>query len=192
MANNDSPFGFRPLQSLGSGDYTGKTTKYVHASGDSVALFIGDPVKFAGGVDTDGKTPTVEAASTASDVYAGVVVRVQFSADALTTTYCVASTRREVFVMTDPDAEYLVQEDSDAGYIAAADVGYNVQAIAGTGDTNTGLSGYEIDSSTAATTNTHGWRILRMWEDPDNTVGNYCKWVVKCNRSAFANQIAGV
>jgi hypothetical protein len=47
--------------------------------------------------------------------------------------------------------------------------------------TVTGWSGAEIDRSTAATTNTLQFKIMRLVNRQDNEIGDYAKWLVMAN-----------
>ena len=57
----------------------------------------------------------------------------------------------------------------------------------GTGNTITGRSGMELDSSTAATTNTLVFRLLRYDEAIDNEVGDFARWIVTASLTNLNN-----
>ena len=66
MANADAAYGFKPVHADGS-PTSGATMRYVFAAGDTVAAFIGDPVKIAG-TSIDG-APTIAQAAAGDPVF---------------------------------------------------------------------------------------------------------------------------
>jgi hypothetical protein len=62
-----------------------------------------------------------------------------------------------------------------------AEIGLNAQIIVAAGSTSTRLSGVELDSSSAATTATHGLRIRGLAQRPDNAIGANAKILVSLN-----------
>jgi hypothetical protein len=75
--------------------------------------------------------------------------------------------------------------------------GKNANLVAGSGNTTTGYSGWQLAASTVATTNTLDVKIIRGLQQADNTIGTSAntnmnaKWLVKLNNQRFANQTAG-
>jgi hypothetical protein len=189
MANTDVAKGLVPVKYLNGTPYNGKCGKYYIPATDSTAVYIGDPVKLAGSADARG-IPTVAKASS-TEVFVGVVVGVE-PETADSTRYRAASTGRYVFVADDPDLLFEIQEDSDGGALAATDVGLNANFIDGGGSTTTAFSGLEIDSSTAATTATLDFQIVRLADREDNVIGNYAKWLVKLNNHQFVDGTTGI
>ena len=186
MANIDAPFGLRPIAKVGSapGGTTG-TTKYSIADNQSTAIFTGDPVKYK----SDG---TVEVA-TAGDASCGVFMGC-FYTDPTTSkptfkSHFPASLSPGdaiAFVADDPDQLFVAQQDSDTSSLSAANINENANLVFGSGSTTTGLSGVEIDSSSATTTATLQVRIVAGYETPSNTIstaaaGNNSVFVVKIN-----------
>lgn len=186
MANANTPFGLRPVRHRNGAPYNGAATRYYVPASDSTALFLGDPVIIAGSADADG-VATVTRATAAGGAYVlGVVVSVEpITRDS--TTYREASTARYVYVADDPDLVFEVQEDAAGGALAAADVGLNADLVAGTGSTLTGLSAFQLDTSTKATTNTLQLRILGFKQAPDNEIGANAKVLVAINLHALRN-----
>jgi hypothetical protein len=88
------------------------------------------------------------------------------------------------------DLIFEVQEDSVGGALAAANVGQNASLIAG--NNNGFLSGWMLDSSTAAATNTLQVQLLGLARRIDNAFGTNAKWLVRINNHQYANQVAGV
>src|ERR1700684_3291961 len=95
MANPNAPFGLRPVRSIGAPNTS--VNEYAHASTDSTALFIGDPVQTTGESTSavtgipDG-TPYVSASGTITTAaIRGAVVGVAPTLTNLTLQYCPAS-----------------------------------------------------------------------------------------------------
>lgn len=159
MANVDTPFGLRPIRHRNGAPYNGAANPYYISSGYDTALFIGDPViKVAGGSNTAevtvpsvgkfaiGTMPSIEKAA-AGDTNRITGVIVGFSADPanLDRKHNPASTERVALVCDDPDVVFEIQAD---GAIPAASVGLNAVLIyTHSGDTTTGLSGVELDTT---------------------------------------------
>ena len=182
MANIDAAFGMRPVAKVGSapGGTTG-TTKYSIGDNQSTAIFTGDPVK----PKADG---TIEVA-TASDAFLGVFMGC-FYTDPTTKkptfrNHFPASLSPGdaiAFVADDPDQLFIAQQDSDSANIVAADLNLNANMIFGAGNTTTGNSGVEIDSSSKNTTATHQVRLIDFYDVPSNdATANNSILVVKIN-----------
>lgn len=175
MANVDSPFGMKPVRYVSGAPYNGAANRYFVPAGDGAALFLGSPVKLTGTATSRGVAHVTAAA--AGDTLTGVVVGVEpVTADS--TVYREASTARYVLVADDPDLLFEVQEDSVGGALAAADVGLNADLIIGAGNTNTGISGVEIDSSSKVST-TAQVRIIGLADREDNEIGTNANWLVR-------------
>lgn len=200
MANADTPFGLRPLRHRNGAPYNGAATPYVVAAGDATALFVGDPVVVTGESNTaeveapgagsfkPGTLPVVTRATAgANNDITGVIVAVAADPTDLENQFRVASTERIVFVADDPDLVFEIQEDSAGGALAAGAVGGNANLVAGAGSQITGLSGFELDSSTLATTNTLQLRIERLANREDNEIGDQAKWEVSILQHSMLN-----
>lgn len=193
MANADTPRGFHAVRLLDGSPYTGGGKPYYVGSGDTVALFRGDPVALTGTANTAevnvvgfGKFPagTLPVVARATAGSTGNILGIVASVAATTRdslTYRAASTARVVFVHDNPEIVFEAQEDSVSATLAATNVGQNVDFIAGTGSTSTGLSGAELDSNTAGTAATKQFRILRLVNREDNAIGTNAKWEVIIN-----------
>ena len=189
MANSDIVKGLVPVGYLNGAPYNGQVNKYYIPDTDSTAVFVGDPVKLAGSADSRG-IPSVAQASVGDAIIGAVVGIAEATRD--DDIYRAASTEKYVLVADDPQTVFEVQEDSDGGALAATDVGQNASFIVGTGSTVTGLSGVELDSSTAATTSTLDLQILRLSDREDNEIGTNAKWLVKLNNHQFTNAATGI
>lgn len=180
MANSDIAFGLKPVRYASGAPYNGAANRYYVPSSDGTALFIGDPVIIAGSADSDGVASVTRATAGSGAYILGVVVGVEAETnDSLT--YRAASTERYVFVADDPNLIFEIQEDADGGALAATDVGLNADIIIAAGSTTTGLSGVELDSSTAATTNTLQLRIEGFAQRADNEIGANAKMECSIN-----------
>lgn len=192
MANSDAAFGLTPIRNgLGSPWHAGMAQPYYIASAYGTALYIGDPVIVTGDQNSTeldgfpaGALQRIEIATAAGGNYvSGVIVGLGVDWDNLTKPYWAASTTgaRVVWVCDDPEAIFICQEDSDGAALTYASGSLNVDLVSGTGSTYTSKSAWELDSSTAATTNTLQMRLLRLHPSPDNALGNNAVWECKIN-----------
>jgi hypothetical protein len=188
MPNADIGRGFKPVKTLDGKCYSGFVKRAFVDNGDSTAIFVGGPVKFAGSADSRG-IPTMAAASS-GDAVAGVMVGVD-AATRDSALYRVASTDMYIFYIPVNGMLFEVQEDSDSNALTADSVGSNAGYTAETGSTVTGYSTIELDSTSAANTNTLPLQIVEMVDRDDNEIGDYAKWLVRFNDLQYANQIAG-
>jgi len=180
MANSNAPVGFKPVRYKSGAPYNGAANMYYVPATDSTALYIGDPVIIAGSADADGiATATIATAGSAGRV-TGVVVGIVPS-PTITTKYRPASTACYILVADDPDLLFECQEDAVGGALAAADVGLNADMVSGSGSTVTGLSAWQLDTSTKATTATLQLRIVGFAQRPNNAIGANAKVLVRFN-----------
>lgn len=183
MANDNKPYGARPVRHLTGAPYNGQANEYYIPSTDSTATFVGDFVKLAGSCAADG-TPTIAQAA-AGDALLGVVVGFRPDPTNLTLSYRAASTNRYALVADSPDIIFEIQEDSAGAALVAADVGANGDIVVGTGSTTTGASAMQLDSSdvhtNASGTGSAQLRVLRLVKRDDNAIGDYAKWEVLIN-----------
>lgn len=174
-SRTDAPRGFTPVN-RGSG-YNGTARAYAVDSTSS-AVFVGDPVVLTGR-GKNGKG-VVDAAGTNGDVL-GVVVGVEVDLDVAATEhpgYVPSANNGVVYVVhADPEQYFLVQED---GKMTINDIGQACPAVANSGNTNTGRSAYELDSSEASTGTDHPWLVVGLDDNPDNGTGTNADWLVVC------------
>lgn len=168
MANVNRPNGLRPVKHLDGSPYNGAVNRYLIPASDSTATFVGDAVKSGGTADADG-VPTIAQAA-AGDTLRGVIVGFEPDPTNLSGNYRAASTARYALVADAPDLVFEVQEDAVGGALAITAVGNNADLVVGSGNTSSGASGMQLDSSTAATT-TAQLRVLGFSQDPKNEVG---------------------
>lgn len=168
MANIDAPIGLWPLRHLSGGEVRAKLYR-VKAN---VTIFKGDPViaDTTGTVDVGTATPGTQLLGVAAEYKVGN-----------------ASGTTEILIYDDPMIEYGCQGDS-TGAFAATDVFANAQfKTTHAGVAATGLSGYEIDQATIATTATHAVKILGLCESrtPGTEWGTHADLRVMLNVHVF-------
>lgn len=188
MANIDKAFGLRPQGNLSA---TGgqKQFGYTIATNQAGAIFKGDLVTVFDGflvqfnpaahtaavgvfngcnfVDPTTGTPTF------SNFYPGSVNVTQGT--------IVAD------VLDDPNQLFTIQADED---IVQADIGKNADVTVGTGNSTTGVSAMELDSSTVANTAALNLKIVGFYPLPGNATGTNAVVVVKINEHLYGS--AGV
>lgn len=212
MANTDRPNGFRPVRYLNGAPWNGQARMYQVPAANSTSIFIGDLVALSSDAPT-GEVAAVMAAAVATDTpVVGVLVGVdpvtgragnslQGGGDNdlnLSERYVPAEKQRYVFVCDDPNVLFEVQEDSAADPVDAADIGLNATFInTHGGDTTTGVSGMELDSSSHTTVADRPLKIMGLARRTDNefdaTTGQ-AKLIVKINNHQFGSGtgVAGV
>lgn len=178
MANVDVAFGLEPVLPKGG---VVQTNEYYVPSSDNTALFIGDPVIIAGSGDAAGVASITRATAGTGNRITGVVVGFRPDSNITANGYRAASTAAYVLVCDDPEQVYEIQDDSDGGNLAVTDIGLNANLVAGSGSTATKRSGFELDTSTKATTATHQLRILGITQRSDVEVGANTKVRVRIN-----------
>ena len=193
MANVDRPNGFRPHKTLTGEGWNGSFTK-MYSSDD---LFLGDAVKRAG-AGTGGYLDCDRATGTTNGVTLGVVVGWEPNPTNLGALYHIGSaTTYAVYVCTDPNMTYLIQGDGAGTVATEADVGLNFDIIVGAGSTDSGLSNFEVDESSAATTIDTPLHCVGLSTDPTNEQGVLNQeFIVMFNmhefRGALLGQVTGV
>ncbi len=185
-ANRDIVRGARPIGTMSGADWNAQLRRVCFPASDNTATFIGDFVKLAANASADGTVPAVAQAA-AGDIMVGVLVSLEpdttDEGSLSRSNYRRASTLRYGYVAWGDDILYVIQEDSDAGNIPITAAGTNANVIVAAGNTTTGMSGMEIDSSTAAVTNTLHLRLHYVEPKVGNTLGDYADWIVSINLS---------
>ena len=183
MANADAPFGLRPVSMLDGSPWNGQVIRCQFEATDTTACFIGDLVELNGTPGTEGVPTVTQGAASTANGFFGVVVAFEYDPTDLESKYRLASTQRACYVAPALDCLFEIQEDSDGGALALTNIGQTCDVIVGAGDTTTGLSGMELDSSNVGTgANLH---ILGLVNRPDNEVGNQANWLVRINESVL-------
>lgn len=183
MANSDRPNGFTPVRHMNGNPWNGKFRMYYVPVTDGTDIFKGDTVKSAGSADSTGKYASVEQGGT-SDPIRGVVIGFSdtpyLAADTtdLKRVYRPASTAMYLAVVDDPGVIWEAQEDGDGGNLGAGDVGSILDLVVGSGNTTTGLSGMELNSSDGGSTSTKIFMLLGLVDREENDLGANAKWEV--------------
>jgi hypothetical protein len=209
-ANPNTPAGLQPYQRRGSASYRANTHMYYIANGDSSAYFVGDPVKRIATPASANGIPTVTiAVGATSALITGAIVGFVGVGTATASSpqgsffplsgspgpmHIPANNTTGYYVMVDddPNTEYVIQADATQ---LATSVGKTANLVAGTGGAYTGLSGWQIATSTVGTASTKQVIILDVLAEPDNVVGagrNYSKFIVRINQSTEGLAATGI
>jgi hypothetical protein len=178
---------------ISGSSYSGRVREYSVKSDYATAIFVGDAVSLTGAANTDG-VGNVDIAA-AGEIITGICVGIKVDAAVAATVhpgYLPASTGGTIFVNDDPGALFEVQEDSVGGAAGVVAVG-NVfnHTVATAGDTTTGMSGHELDSSDVGTGT--GFVIVEASRRLDNEPANTsAKFIVKINEHSYGSDAAGV
>lgn len=197
MANANRPTGLSPVRSILGAPFNGQAQLYSIAAGYTTALYIGDPVISSGTSDANGIAGITLAAATGA--IRGVIVGIGTSPGLIANpsnldiTYRPAAAQTDdwyALVVDDPNMIFEVQEIGTGTALTAAEVGMNVNLVAGTG--NGYVSGWQVSNSGEDTTDTLQVRLLGLAQRQDNAFGPYAKWLVKINNSEFYLGNAGL
>ena len=184
--NRDIVNGFTPVSTLNGSDYHGKLRRVSFVIGDTVACFIGDLVKLTANTDALGTTPVI-AQSGVGDISVGVLVSLEPDTTDEGTLSAANFRRAETIrfgqICFGSDMLYSIQEDSDGNSMPITDAGLNADVIIAAGNTITGASGMEIDSTTAATSNALQLRLHHVEDKVGNRLGDNANWIVSINLS---------
>jgi len=181
MANANRPAGLIPYRHM-AGGIPMRLGAYSIVSGQTGALFQGDPVMLrgAGGVGREIIISPVTAAITS--LVLGPFVGVQYTAvdgsivysnQWVSATVMKTGTTGIAYVYDDPDMLYIIQTST----LATADIGAGAQLVIGTGNTQTGISGCTLGAAAAPGINQ--MQILELLNSPDNEFGANAKAVVR-------------
>ena len=190
MANANYATGLKPVRRVSGAPYNNALRRYSAPSSYATSLFIGDPVIKTGTADAQGY-PEINAAANGGFI-TGVVVGFEDPAS-MTLGYGAASTTRAVLVADDPELLFEIQEDAVGGTLALASVGLNCDLISAAGSTFNRVSGWMLDTSTAATTATLQVKILEFQHRPDNEIPSAnSKVLVKINKHTELAGVVGI
>ena len=187
MANVNKPFGLRPSGNLSA---TGAQKQYGYqiADNQSGAIYQGDLV-----VVYDGYIIKYDASTHAAPtgVFNGCQYNDPTRADKPTwKNYYPGSIDINTGiiaceVLDDPAQLFLVQAD---GSVAQADIGKNADPTASTtGSTTSGVSNGSLSSASIAKTAALTFKIVGLYDVPDNALGNYAVLVVKLNQHQYGS-----
>ena len=187
MANVNKPFGLRPLGNLSA---TGAQKQYGYqiADNQSGAIYQGDLV-----VVYDGYIIKYDASTHAAPtgVFNGCQYNDPTRADKPTwKNYYPGSIDINTGiiaceVLDDPAQLFLVQAD---GSVAQADIGKNADPTASTtGSTTSGVSNGSLSSASIAKTAALTFKIVGLYDSPDNALGSDAVLVVKLNQHQYGS-----
>lgn len=188
MANVDKAFGLRPLGNLSA---TGAQKQYGYqiADNQSGAIFQGDLVTLKDGYIIQFNPATHTAAvgvfngCNYIDPTSGKPTWKNYYPGSVNITQGIISAD----VLDDPSQLFIIQNDETS---AESNYGKNADIVVGTGNTTTGVSGNELDTSTIATTAALNLKIIGLYNVPGNSVGEFAVVVVKINEHLYGS--AGV
>ena len=182
MANVDNPNGFTPVRHLAGG--TIRMEEFFIQSGDSgdaTGIFSGDVMT----MDTDGYADLAAVGDGVLGIFAGCsytatdgsyVYAKNLPADTATK----GSADITAYLYSDPMIVYAVQHDG-VGALAENQQGYDI--VIGTGDTSTGRSRAELDTTTGATSGQ--FKQLALVRQDDNAWGANAVVEVQVYESMF-------
>lgn len=176
MANADIAFGFEA-----TGVMYGLEPWSVDSS-NGTALFRNDLVM----LESDGNVAPATAGNTS---LIGSIVGTT-AATTAQKALLAASTAGTILCHTNLNQMYIAQDDGDATTPAQTHIGNNADHIANAGDTNTGISGHEIDISSVGTS-AAGIRLLDFLINSEVSVGVNADWLCLINEH-FMRATAGV
>lgn len=204
MANDNKPFGLKPVRHLNGAPWNGMITKYciLAATNLTYGIYVGDPVIRLSTATAEGIPHVTEATIGATNRITGIVVGFEPDPTNLATNYRAtgtASADRNVYVCDDPDVIFAIQDDGGGGSLAVASiVGMNaVLSRDVTGANNGYTSGITLDSGSAtAPANDATYQLLVRRASPvvGNTAGlAHCIWEVLINlHTERSSAIAGI
>ena len=202
MANVDKPFGYRPIGTL-SGSPWQASVRAFQLDATHTLIGVGDLVNMtsdgyvnryaAGGTQVIGVMVGVLPIGLGWNATSGMIGDNFLSATEPTLTGAshnsvALNTAGSILVTTAPDLIMVVQEDGDTTPLTLADIGLNIETTDTAVDSTTGMSKQELDSSSAATTNTLPLRLLALHPEPGNELASvdttkpWTKW-----QGTFAN-----
>ena len=162
MANKDAAFGFRPVRSLVGGEI--RTEEYAIAANYGSAIYTGQVVEAVagGGIEAAAAGDTQQAG-----VFGGVFYTDPSTSKPTFKAFYAASTNAsdlKATVYADPYIVYEAQHDG-TGTAAMNNSGFDFVGVGG--NTTTGQSTSEIDTSESGTSG--GFKQIGISTDPDNS-----------------------
>lgn len=188
MANIDKAFGLRAQGNL-SATGSQKQFSYTIATNQAGAIFKGDLVTVFDGFlvqfDPAAHTAAVGVFNGCDfvDPTTGKPTFSNFYPGSVNVTQGTITAQ----VLDDPNQLFTIQSDED---IVQADIGKNADVVVGSGNTTTGVSAMELDSSTVANTAALNLKIVGFYPLPGNATGTNAVVVVKINEHLYGS--AGV
>lgn len=191
MSSVDAPFGVAPYGPIL------RAQMYAVNTAPTINIFTQEPVQHGGTMVATpiGYLPIIEdgAAPTSGTHLLGTVLAC-FDETLQPVKYIAAADAGNgtiagyVLVADHPDQIFMAQEDGDTNAIDLAECGQNADLIWTVGgSTTTGLSGVEIDSTSAATTAALQIRLIRPHEDdtPADDTNCHARWLFTINEHFY-------
>lgn len=194
MANTDAAMGFKPYENVLHAGMYAFVTEY------ATAVYHQDLVELDGAAYTTIRGGQITGIAKEETGAAGSMVGsilALFDSNMDPVAYLPASTVGDgvvagfALVADDPMQLFVAQEDGVADPLDLVDVGMNVDAVGTGGNTSSGISTQEIDSSSHATTATLALRLIGIYGDDTPSSAN-SRWIVRINSHAYGSGIAGV
>lgn len=149
----NAPLGFEPIGTITGSPWNGATRSFTIANAYATSIFSGDPIAMI----TDGTIGIATSASATNPILGvfqgcqyvnaqGVIVNANYWPAA---TNIMPGTVVEAFCIIDPNMLYSIQTSSATGAILTNNFA-NCPFIAGTGNTQTGQSGYALNVTPTA------------------------------------------
>ena len=177
MANLDTPFGLKPVQHISGAPWYGATRRcrVDDTAGD---LGVGDAVVWNGAGLTCYPEIVGATVGDGNKIF-GVIVSFEPQVSNLERLYIASADSGYANVCVDPDTVYEIQAN---GVVGAADLGQNAVLVADhTVNTTTGISGTEMNATTAANAS-YQLTIIGAPDRADNdTTLTHAKWYVIIN-----------
>ncbi len=181
MANVNAPFGFRPTMRTATGG-AGRVISAHKLVGYGTAFFINDVVTHAAAGTKP--TPCVDKAITPGTT----------PVKGVNLNYGAASTATDhTIVLAGGGGVFIVQGDgSGATFLVGASLSKNANIALTAGNTGTKVSKHSLSETSLATTNTLDLKVRKLFESPDNALGQYARVEVTFNNLVDSDQKAGI
>lgn len=137
--------GFRPIQDISGGSYTGKVQTFHVAAGHATLLAVGDLVRITGTANTDGMAQVD--ASAAAQLITGPIVAIDYNISDVQAKGLAAGVAGTVKVATDP---MILMEAEASTTVAVTDVGGNAEIVATAASASGGLVNSNMTVNTSS------------------------------------------
>jgi hypothetical protein len=187
MANVNKPFGLRPSGNLSA---TGAQKQYGYQiqdnqagaiyQGDLVVVYDGYIIKYDASTHT-APTGVFNGVQYDDPTRANKPTWKNYYPGSINITQGIIACE----VLDDPSQLFLVQAD---GAVTQANIGKNADPTASTtGSTTSGVSNGSLSSASIAKTQGLTFKIVGLYESPDNALGDYAVLVVKLNQHQYGS-----
>lgn len=197
MANTFAPFGFSQYRGTGSAPTYEQVARSVALTAG--AIYSGDPVTTqADGTVAQSVAGTTQIAGifVGCEYYSAAVNRKVWSPYWPGSGSALANTTVTAYIITDPNAQFLVQSGNAGTPVTAADVGANINFAIGTGNAITGLSGAYANQATIAVTATLPFRIMAVVTQPPGgpgtDVASNGNWIIVGFNNVDTKSLTGI